>query len=167
MSFNPSQMVGQQICFSKIITDIVPSWLCVNTHLNASDQQFAKTSAFIEVLYTDDQLIQRVSSSRVLPGSVLNWVSLGKYAQPYCGVVVFIKKKDKSIAHLKQHKLIKKLYRYNNDLIIIIIITVKLWFGSVVCNSRLIWISVQHKRNLGSGEIIKLQLFEISAFLLI
>lgn len=70
MSFNPSQIVGQQICFSKIITDIVIYWLCVNTYLNASDQQFAKTSAFIEVLYTDNQLIQSVSSSRVLPGSV-------------------------------------------------------------------------------------------------
>ena len=51
--------MGSNSCFSKIIADVFPHWHCVNTHLNAPDQQTGKTSAFIEVLtLTDDQLIK-------------------------------------------------------------------------------------------------------------
>ena len=37
-------------CFSKITADFFPPWHFANTHLNAPEQQTAKTSAFIEVL---------------------------------------------------------------------------------------------------------------------
>jgi len=41
-------------CFSKIIADVFPPLDCVNTRLNAPDQQTAKTYACIEVLRLDD-----------------------------------------------------------------------------------------------------------------
>ncbi len=45
-------------------------WHCVNTHLNASDQQTAKTSAFIEVLtLANDQLIKDIWLAGVLINS--------------------------------------------------------------------------------------------------
>jgi len=40
--------------FSQIISDVFPPWHCVNTHLNAPDQQTVKTSAVIEVLTLAD-----------------------------------------------------------------------------------------------------------------
>jgi len=43
-------------CFSKIIAGVFCPWQCVNTYLNASNQQPAKTSAFIEVLTPDCDL---------------------------------------------------------------------------------------------------------------
>ena len=45
--------------FSNIIAGVFPPWHYANTHLNAPDQQTAKSSAFIEVhTFTDDQLIR-------------------------------------------------------------------------------------------------------------
>jgi len=50
--------------FSEIIADVLPPWHCVNTHLNAPDQQTAKTSAFMEALTpADDQLIKSIWSA--------------------------------------------------------------------------------------------------------
>ena len=34
---------------TKTIADVFPAWLCVNTHLNVSDQQTDKTSVFIKI----------------------------------------------------------------------------------------------------------------------
>ena len=51
--------MGSINCFSKVIGNVFPPWQCVNTRLNASDQQTDKTSAFIELLMlTDDQVIK-------------------------------------------------------------------------------------------------------------
>ena len=59
--------MGSNNCLSKIIADVFPPLHCVNTHLNASDQQTEKTSAVIEVLtLDDDQLVHLISSTRVL-----------------------------------------------------------------------------------------------------
>ena len=53
------RLMGSNNCFSTIIADGLPPWHCVNTHLNAPDQQTAKTSAFIEVVtLADDQLLK-------------------------------------------------------------------------------------------------------------
>ena len=41
--------MGSNNCFSTIIANIFPSWHCVYIHLNAPDQQTAKTLAFIEM----------------------------------------------------------------------------------------------------------------------
>ncbi len=50
------RLMAATLCYSKIIADVLPPWHCANTHLKASDQQTAKTSAFIEVLtLADDQ----------------------------------------------------------------------------------------------------------------
>ena len=55
--------MGSNSCFSRITADAFPPWHCVNTHLNAPDQQTDKTSAFREVLtLTDDQLISALIS---------------------------------------------------------------------------------------------------------
>ena len=49
---------------SKSVTDVCPPWHCVKTHLNAPDQQTAKSSAFIEVLRAaDNQLIKCIWSA--------------------------------------------------------------------------------------------------------
>ena len=50
--------MGSYYCFSKIIADVFPPWHCVNTHLNAADQQTNKTFALLEVL--TDQLRKRI-----------------------------------------------------------------------------------------------------------
>jgi len=51
--------MGCNNCFSKIVADVFPPWHCVNTHLNAPDQQTDKTWAFIEELTpADDQFIK-------------------------------------------------------------------------------------------------------------
>jgi len=69
--------MGSNNRFSKIIADVFPLWHCVNTHLNAQDQQTDKTSAFIEVLtLTDDQLIKCVLSTA--PGCYLHFKFLWK-----------------------------------------------------------------------------------------
>ena len=50
-----SRLKESNNCFSKIITSLFPLQHCVNTHLNAPDQQRAKATAFTEVLtLTDD-----------------------------------------------------------------------------------------------------------------
>ncbi|MEE6526683.1 hypothetical protein FKM82_027469 [Ascaphus truei] len=55
------RLMGGNNCFAKIIADVFPPWHCVNTHLNAPDQQTAKTSTFIEeVTLADDQLIKDI-----------------------------------------------------------------------------------------------------------
>ena len=51
--------MGSNDCLSKINADVVPSWHCVNAHLDAPEQQTDKTSAFIEVLpLVDNNLIK-------------------------------------------------------------------------------------------------------------
>jgi len=56
-----SRLMGSNNCSSKIIADVFPPWHCVSTHLNALDQQTAKTSAFIQlVTLADDQLIKGI-----------------------------------------------------------------------------------------------------------
>ena len=47
--------------FSMITVDVFPPCHCVNTHLNAPDQQTAKTLAFIEVfILADDQSLKSI-----------------------------------------------------------------------------------------------------------
>lgn len=41
--------MGSNNCF-KIIVDVFPTWHCVSTHLNTTDQQTPKSPAFIELL---------------------------------------------------------------------------------------------------------------------
>ncbi|MEE6522716.1 hypothetical protein FKM82_021325 [Ascaphus truei] len=50
----PPRLMGSNNCFSKIIADVFPPWHCVNTHLNAPDQQNVKTPAFIEMVTLAD-----------------------------------------------------------------------------------------------------------------
>ena len=50
----PLRLIGSNNYFCKIIADVFPPWHCVNTHLNAPDQQTDKPSAFIEVLTLAD-----------------------------------------------------------------------------------------------------------------
>ena len=52
------------------IAYVFPPWYCANTHLNALDQQTAKTSAFIEVVtLAVDQLLKGIWLAA--PGSSL------------------------------------------------------------------------------------------------
>ena len=44
------RLMGSNDCVSKISADVFPPWHCVDTHLNAPEQQTDLTSAFIEVL---------------------------------------------------------------------------------------------------------------------
>ena len=48
------RFTGSNNCFSMIIADMFPPWHCVNTHLNAPDQQPAKTLAFVEAVTLAD-----------------------------------------------------------------------------------------------------------------
>jgi len=55
------RLIGSNSCFSKIIADVFHPWNSVSTHLNAPDEQTAKTFAFIEVLaLVDDQLTKSI-----------------------------------------------------------------------------------------------------------
>lgn len=53
------KLLGNGLINLPIIAGRLPLWHCVNTQLNAPDQQTAQTSAFIEMLtFADDQLIK-------------------------------------------------------------------------------------------------------------
>ena len=55
------RLLGSNNCFSMIIADVFPPWHCVNTYLNAPDQQIAKTLAFLKVVtLADDQLLKGI-----------------------------------------------------------------------------------------------------------
>lgn len=55
-------------CISKMITDVFP--LCLNTHMNAPEQQHAKSSAFMEV-FTLALLIISMCVWLAVPGRYL------------------------------------------------------------------------------------------------
>ena len=55
------RLLGTNNCFSMIIADVFPPWHCVDTHLNAPDQQTTKTLTFIEeISLADDQLLKGI-----------------------------------------------------------------------------------------------------------
>ena len=63
--------MGSNSCFSEIIADVFPP--CVNTHLDAAEQQTDRTSAFIELLtLTDDQLIMCIDQQLLAATYLLN-----------------------------------------------------------------------------------------------
>jgi len=56
-----ARLMDSNNCLSKTTADVVPPWHCVNTHLDALDQQTAKNSTFIKlVTLTEDQIIKDV-----------------------------------------------------------------------------------------------------------
>ena len=49
------RLIGSNYRLSKIIADVPPPWHCVNTHLNAQDQQTDRIS-LVEVLTLTDNM---------------------------------------------------------------------------------------------------------------
>lgn len=46
--------MGNNICFSKVVALVFPSWHCVHAHLKAPEQQTDKTPVFYRAGHTDD-----------------------------------------------------------------------------------------------------------------
>ena len=70
------KLMGRNHFFSMITAYVFPPWHCVNTHLNAPDQQTAKSLAFIEVITLADNQLLEVFNSYGSSNGVLTYTWL-------------------------------------------------------------------------------------------